>query len=222
MLAYPSHIKRTPFIVCAHIYGEAIESTTVSMEDTTTPAGDEASISLYVGWKTPKIPLYRYNGNYIISAIDLGQAEDLTPEQWNTSYSLPAQNEDGETQASSVTITDLSVGWVVYARVRIGRDAGGWGKYGYLKQRVALEASGGGSGSGSGGDMYKAVYDTNNNNIVDRAERAAWVDGGTFVEDFSPEDPILQEETNLTDISMTINWKNGALINDAEIGRAHV
>lgn len=41
-------------------------------------------------------------------------------------------------------------------------------------ERLERAEHGAGNGAGGGGDMYKAVYDANNNGIVDAAESVAW------------------------------------------------
>lgn len=100
--------------------------------------------TLHIAWKTIKARIYRYNGQYFISEADLGAAEDLTTE-WDAAEPLPDQNAAGETSTEEAEEEEVAMGTYAYARVRVGRAAGGWGDYGYLKYEVTA-GSGGGSG----------------------------------------------------------------------------
>ena len=99
-------------------------------------------VDIRVMWKTIKIPMYRYNGNTLIST-DIGLVEDISEDTWKTEGdSLPGQNASGETSTDYVEYTGIEPGLYVYARVRIGRHTGGWGAYGYMKQLVVVAGSG--------------------------------------------------------------------------------
>lgn len=125
MLPYPAPPKRTP-IIAAYIsdYNEGTELGT-----------------LHIVWDTPKSPIYRYNGQYFISEADLGAAEDLTTE-WDAAEPLPDQNAAGETSTEEAEEEEVAMGTYAYARVRVGRAAGGWGDYGYLKHEVTAGSGG--------------------------------------------------------------------------------
>lgn len=81
-----------------------------------------------------------------------------------------------------VSVADAS--WVALGEVVYVQDAGGAGVAGALQVTAKTPTSltllnlavstGGGGGTGSG-DMAKAVYDTNNNNVVDLAEAVPWI-----------------------------------------------
>lgn len=84
---------------------------------------------------------------------------------------------------STVVVSVADTSWVAVGEILYIQDAGGVGIAGALQVTAKTPTSltllnlpvstGGGGGTGSG-DMTKAVYDTNNNNIIDLAEAVPW------------------------------------------------
>jgi hypothetical protein len=79
---------------------------------------------------------------------------------------------------STVVISVANASWMVVGELLWIANAGGGGQAGQMQ----VQAVAGNSvtllnisvGSGTVGDMLKSVYDTNNNNIVDQAEKVQW------------------------------------------------
>lgn len=150
MLPYPSPQKRIPRpVAIATNYDEQANT-----------------VTLQIIWDTPRVPLYRYNGQYIISELALeGRASGQDEAIWEElGVNLPGTNPDGETVAEEVEVDDVGIGYSVYARVRIGRATGGWGEYGYLDYVVAAPGQGGAGASGiteliSITDLYETLHE---------------------------------------------------------------
>ena len=99
--------------------------------------------SITVAWPTKKISLFKYNGNILVTGIDLGSPEQINDTQWNNNgVPLPQQSESGETDIAEEVLNNISEGDIIYCRVRVGRCSSGWGQYGYLKHQVAIQSSG--------------------------------------------------------------------------------
>lgn len=117
---------------------------------------DETEVQVNIWWNIHKAPIYRYNGNYLITETDHIDATLISEEDWGLSNPLPGQNPQGETSTSNVVVDNVTIGRYIYVRARVGRATGGWGDYGYMSGRATPNKAG--ACHVHGGEIYILPY----------------------------------------------------------------